>query len=106
MSYATVALIRQNFDISNRVAACVAVEGIAPYPEQWVAERSWALAAQPGWADAWAYALAAHPDDDEYRPGWDEGVITDGMILSAVQSLNAVPQAEESRVVESDPEEV
>ncbi|QGH80680.1 hypothetical protein SEA_ZANELLA_22 [Microbacterium phage Zanella] len=106
MTYATVAMIRRDSDISNRVAACVAVEGLSPYPEQWAAERGWALAAQPGWAAAWASALTTHPDDPEYRPGWDEGVITDGMILSAVQALNAAPGAAKSSVVESDPEEV
>ncbi|QJD49999.1 hypothetical protein SEA_RASOVI_22 [Microbacterium phage Rasovi] len=105
MSYATVALMRRDYDLANRVAACVAVEGISDYPEQWAGENAWALAAQPGWAEAWESAVVSHPDPD-YRPALDEGVITDGMILSAVQSLHAVPPVEESAVVESDPEEV
>ncbi|AYQ99479.1 hypothetical protein PBI_JOHANN_23 [Microbacterium phage Johann] len=106
MSYATVATIRRYYDLTNRVAACVAVEGLSIFPEQWASEKAWALAAQPGWAEAWESALVAHKDDEAYVPGLDPGVITDGMILSAVQALHAAPQAEESGVVESDPEEV
>ena len=52
MTYRTVADIRRDYDLSNRVAACVAV-------------------------------------DDEYSPGNAEDVITDGMILSAVQAIAA-----------------
>jgi len=89
MTYATVATIRRDADLSNRVAACVAVEHVAEHPEQWAAEHAWELAAQPGWAAAWESALAAHPEDAEYRPGGDAAVVTDGMILSAVQAIAA-----------------
>ncbi|UVK61356.1 hypothetical protein SEA_GINGERBUG_21 [Microbacterium phage Gingerbug] len=87
MTYANVAAIRSNPEMSSRLTACVAVERISDTPEVWVAEHSWALAAQPGWAAAWASALAAHVEDEAYRPGADEAVITDAMILAAVQSL-------------------
>ncbi|QCQ57558.1 hypothetical protein SEA_WARREN_25 [Microbacterium phage Warren] len=93
MTYATVATIRRDADISNRVAACIAVEGTAPYPEQWAAENAWALAAQPGWAAAWDSSIAAHPDDPDFRPGNANDVITDAMILAAVQSIQATADA-------------
>lgn len=87
MSYATVATIRQDPWIRDRVAACVATEGIAGRPEEWPIVNAWQLAVQPGWAAAWESALAAHPGDPEYRPGADEAVITDGQILAAVQLI-------------------
>lgn len=89
MTYATVATMRGDYNLSQRVSACVAIEGIASFPEQWAADHSWVLAAQPGWAEAWESSLAGHADDPSYAPGRDEAVITDGMILSAVQSLAA-----------------
>lgn len=86
MSYLSVAAIKQNSWLRVRIAACVAVEDVSELPEEWVQDRLWALAAQPGWAQAWDSALAAHPEDS-YEPGKDEAVITDGMILAAVQAL-------------------
>jgi len=86
MSYLTVATIRQDPWIRDRVAACVAVEGSGS-PEDWAMGHAWELAAQPGWADAWESAQATHHGEPEYVPGADESVITDAMILSAVQSL-------------------
>lgn len=91
MTYATVARIQGDPDLRERVAACVAVERISIYPEQWVTENAWPLASQPGWATAWESALIGA--EEGYHPGGDESVITDGMILSAVQAL-AAPAAE------------
>lgn len=89
MSYATVFEIRQDAWIRNRVSACVAVEGLPGRPEEWMTENAWELAAQPGWADAWEYARTIHAEDPEYLPGKDELVITDAMILSAVQLIHS-----------------
>jgi hypothetical protein len=52
------------------------------------------MAAQPGFGDAYASALAADPPVE--RPGNDPGVITDGMILGAVQSLLPQPPDNET----------
>lgn len=89
MSYKTQVMIAQDTDLANRITAAAASEHI-DNPWGWQAERVWVWAAQPGWGEAYASALAAHPDDPEYRPGWDEAVITDGMILSAVQAEKAL----------------
>jgi hypothetical protein len=43
------------------------------------------LAATPGWAEAWESAVAG----GIVSPGSDPGVITDGMILAAVQPMGA-----------------
>lgn len=86
MTYRTVAAMVASASLIDREYAAIAKEGIDP-PEAWQDQHRWKLAAQPGWDAAWDSALAAHPDDPDYDPGSDEGVITDGMILSAVQGL-------------------
>jgi hypothetical protein len=86
MTYLTVAAMVENTALVKREYAAVAKEGIDP-PETWQFEHRWKLASSPGWDSAWDSALAAHPDDPEYDPGEDNGVVTDGMILSAVQGL-------------------
>lgn len=85
MSYATIALISSNGSLYNRLVAAAAEENKTKPYETWVTENRWDLAATPGWAAAWESALAAGIPD----PGADEGVITDGMILAAVQPMPA-----------------
>lgn len=72
-------------DLLNRVTACVAVEG-ARDPELWVQQHKWSVAAQPGWGDAWDYATNSGKTDI----GKDPAVITDSMILSAVQAIDSI----------------
>ena len=85
MAYADIAEIHGDYDLRQRMIACAATEHVAGSYEQWVADQAWALASQPGWESAWASAKAAGKTD----LGADEGVITDAMILSAVQTLKA-----------------
>lgn len=87
MSYKTQAALSQDSTLFNRISACAALEKITD-PVTWAYNNKWEFSAQPGWDAAYAYALAAHPGS---QPGDDESVITDGMILSAVQAIN-VPQ--------------
>jgi hypothetical protein len=54
---------------------------------QWVTDQRYVWAASPGWGAAWDSALAGHPDEPDYEPGKDAGVVTDGMILATVQAL-------------------
>jgi hypothetical protein len=82
MSYLTVSRIAADPFMRLRCGACAAVEGI-PDPENWAFRNSLLLASQPGWSEAWDSALAAGNE----QPGADEAVITDGMILAAVQAL-------------------
>lgn len=86
MTYITVAAMVENLSLIKREYAAIAKEGVDP-PEAWQDQHRWKLASSPGWDAAWDSALAAHPDDPEYDPGADAGVITDGMILSAVQGF-------------------
>jgi len=82
MSYRTVADMVDSASLIRREYAAIAKEGIDP-PEGWQYEHRWMLAASPGWDAAWDSAVAGGVED----PGDDQGVITDGMILSAVQKI-------------------
>lgn len=54
----------------------------------WVYVNRYVWASSPSWGEKWKYALDSHPAaDPPYQPGKDEAVITDGDILSTVQSL-------------------
>lgn len=88
MSYNTTADLAYDMSLQRRVIACAALEGITD-PVQWAVNHAWPLAAQPGWGEAYAYAKAGETPNPD--PGKDEGVITDGMILAAVQSLKETP---------------
>jgi hypothetical protein len=91
MAYSDIAALQQDADFAFRVQAAYAVETLADTdaidPGSWQAMHSWDMAAQPGFGDAYASAIAGSVD----RPGNDPSVITDGQILSAIQSL--LPQA-------------
>lgn len=83
MSYSTIAMIAADMALQQRMTAAAAQEGkTRPYPD-WVLEFQWDLAATPGWAAAWDSALASGISN----PGADPSVITDGMILAAVQPM-------------------
>jgi hypothetical protein len=87
MSYLTQNDIANSQAMQNRVAQAVAQEGLPDQdPDLWTFNnrRTWSSA--PGWDAAWESALVSNPDP-EYDPGKDPGVITDGQILSQVQSM-------------------
>lgn len=84
MTYNTIATMAEDDALNRRVTASVASEGILD-PSGWLYPRIWQVASQPGWAAAWESAVAGGVTD----PGYNEGVITDGMILSGVQSIIA-----------------
>lgn len=89
MSYNDVADLTVDMDLRKRVTACAAIEK-AVNPWYWVDQHMWEVAAQPGWAAAYASALADETRAPDAPPvGRDESVITDGMILSAVQAVKA-----------------
>jgi hypothetical protein len=91
VSYLTQNEIANNRAMLDRVAQAAAQEDKASDPDRWTYEnrRDWASA--PGWDAAWESYRAAHPDEPDLDPGKDEGVITDGMILSQVQAMGTPP---------------
>lgn len=83
MAYIDVADMAANGHLRERIAACAVTEGVRDmHPRAWADQNQWWLAASPGWSEAWEYARAA----ENPNPGRDEGVISDGMILAAVQA--------------------
>lgn len=84
MSYSSIALMAEDYDLRVRITACASAEG-RKNAQQWVLENIWLLSATPGWDDAWDSALIVGIG----RPGNMPNVISDMMILSAVQPLLA-----------------
>lgn len=85
MSFATIAQCAADSSLTNRIMACAAAEG----DHNMVGQLVWPIAASSDIEAAYAYALAnGNPD-----PGGDETVITDQMILSAVQAHWPAPSA-------------
>ena len=91
MSYKTQNEIANSRGMLDRVAQAAAQEDVASDPDRWTYENRRDWAAAPGWDAAWESYRAAHPDEPDLDPGLDEGVITDGMILSQVQAMTAPP---------------
>jgi len=91
MAYSDVLALHEDPDFAGRTQACVAIETLGDDPlvdpGAWQAQHAWEMAAQPGFGDAYASALAADPPIE--RPGNDTSVISDAQILSAVQSVMA-----------------
>jgi hypothetical protein len=87
MSYLTQNEVANNRAMLDRLAQAAVQEGYNGDADKWsyTMRRTWASA--PGWDAAWESAKVSHPDDPEYDPGKDEGVVTDGMILSQVQLM-------------------
>lgn len=83
MSYWDISQMSADMDLTSRVSAAAAQEHKSDNPRQWAADHMLELAASPGWSEAWASALAG----GNLEPGRDGAVITDPMILAAVQPL-------------------
>ena len=99
MAYIDVADMAANGHLRERIAACAVTEGVRDiHPRAWADAHQWWLAASPGWSAAWEYARASDNPD----PGRDGGVISDGMILAAVQARIAETAAPDP-VTEPDP---
>lgn len=87
MSYATITVCANDEAFQGRLTAAAAQEGWADPPTAMFRDLRWPVSAKPDIEAAYASALAADNPD----PGGDESVITDGMILSAVQATPAPP---------------
>ena len=86
MSYSTINKCANDAEFQARVTACCAAEGAeSPYGAS--SDIIWSVATHSDIEAAYASAIA----NDNPSPGGDESVITDQMILSAVQA--AMPPA-------------
>lgn len=81
MSFATINTCANDAAFQGRLTACAAAEGAAdPSAAMW--HLRWPVAATSDIEAAYAYALGS----GNPNPGGDDTVITDQMILSAVQA--------------------
>lgn len=86
MSYQSVVEMAGSNSLLQRMIAAAAGEGKTD-ALAWTQARVWRLVSSPGWADAWAYAVDTRTDDHNPDTGRRPGVISDAMILTAVQAL-------------------
>jgi hypothetical protein len=82
MSYNTIHTSSQDEVLLGRITACCAQEHKEP-----LTDLIWSVYVAQDVEAAYASALAA----ENPNPGGDEGVVTDGMILSHVQAFGAMP---------------
>lgn len=92
MQYSDIPEIASSASLFDRITGAAVTENVSE-AVTWAGSRRWVFAGQPGWADAWESGKAANPPDpdhpdDVYDPGADPAVITDAMILSAVQGMS------------------
>lgn len=92
MTYNAIAAAAQDQHLRMRIAACIAQEtpGRSEHPITLADQIQWRVVAAPGLADAYSYAVLT----EIAEPGKDESVITDAMLLAAVQPLVAQPEPE------------
>ena len=89
MSYNAIYACATDPDFRNRVAACAVQESAAPAGgEAYASQYALAIAARKDIEAAWAHSMTANPYPS--RRGHDEAIITDQMILAAVQALKEV----------------
>lgn len=89
MSYKSIVQMADSYNLWHRLKACAATQTsttIQSYTDRCVSaldqpNSRWILAGSPGWAAAWDSAVTSNNPD----PGGDPTVITDAMILAAVQ---------------------
>lgn len=87
MSFATIYTCANDGEFQGRVTACLAAEG-HDVPGLVLGDYIWPVSSAGDVEAAYASALAA----GNPHPGGDEAVITDGMILSAVQASAPAPE--------------
>ena len=86
MSYNAIYACATDPDFRNRVAACAVQEGAAPAGgEAYATQHALTIASRKDIEAAWSHSLAASPYHS--RRGRDESIVTDQMILAAVQAL-------------------
>lgn len=87
MAYNTVVFMQESQSLQKRITAAVAAENFTPSPEQWTRDQMWFLVSGSDWQTAWGLALQKS-DNPKFNPdtGARDDIITDTMILSAVQA--------------------
>lgn len=87
-TYNMIADLAEDGGFVRRCVAAAAGEGVTQ-SEAWGINNKYLLASAPGFGDAYEYAVASGVEN----PGASDAVITDAMILSAVQARIADQRA-------------
>lgn len=85
-SYRAVVEMAASPSLMDRVGAALATLGEAQ-PREAVVSRQWAIAATPGWAEAWQFAIDNYNINQNPDTGARNDVITDEMILDALTAM-------------------
>ena len=85
MSYRTISMMVEDGDLRRRLYACAGQEGVKN-PTSFIDANIWELVANSEFDTAYSYAIGNSVD----RPGNDEGVISDTVILAHAQPLKPV----------------
>ena len=91
MSYDTIGRMATSQSLGNRISAAAAQEGATGAISMWMMEHVWQVVASPGWAAAWESAEQTLTDNQNPDIGARNDVITDAMILAAVQPIVTAP---------------
>ena len=95
MSYNTINEMFQSQSLKNRIIAAAAQEDIIN-TMMWVESNLLFIVANEEWTAAWEFAKAAQTLDNNPDMGIRPSVITDQMILSAVQARKAFLASQET----------
>ena len=85
MSYLSIVEMVGSQSLMSRIAAAVAKEGYEGDAVEWTRANIWVIVAAGGWDSAWDSARASNSPNVNPDTGMRDDVVTDGMILSAVQ---------------------
>lgn len=88
MTHQALASMRGSHSLKQRIVACVAMEGVAN-PDAAAEQFLWPIIARRDWISAWDAAVENY--NNQYNPdtGARPDVITDAMILAAVQDVKS-----------------
>jgi hypothetical protein len=88
MSYASNAAMAGSSSLQMRITMCAATQDLGGFPPQaWAQSNILAIVSADGWAEKWEQAPMYNPDGTRTDTGARDDVITDDMILAAVQTV-------------------
>jgi hypothetical protein len=88
MTYYAVTAMASNIALRDRIASAAATEGEAD-PFGWLNRNIYTVVARADWVSAWDYAEENKTVNVNPDTGARDDVINDGMILAAVQAIQA-----------------
>lgn len=85
MTYNALHDMKESRGLYNRIVSAAALEGIDT-PDTWAMNNMWPIIARPDWIDSWAYGEQTKTINHNPDTGERDDVISDAMVLAAVQA--------------------